>query len=69
MKQFFKILALAALALPFTGCDVEYDPIVVQPDVALEDSGMTTVHARPYRGAEPGGRVRHRRRRGADRRI
>lgn len=31
MKQFFKILALAALALPFTGCDVEYDPIVVQP--------------------------------------
>lgn len=43
MKQFFKILALAALALPFTGCDVEYDPIVVQPDVALEDSGMTTV--------------------------
>jgi len=35
MKQFFKILALAALALPFTGCDVEYDPNVVQPDVAL----------------------------------
>ena len=43
MKQFFKILALAALALPFTGCDVEYGPIVVQPDVALEESGMTTV--------------------------
>lgn len=43
MKQFFKILALAALALPFSGCDVEYDPIVVLPDVALEDSGMTTV--------------------------
>lgn len=27
MKQFFKILALAALALPFTGCDVEYSDI------------------------------------------
>ena len=43
MKQFFKILMLAALALPFSGCDVEYDPIVILPDVVLEDSGMTTV--------------------------
>ena len=43
MKQFFKILMFAALALPFSGCDVEYDPIVVLPDVVLEDSGMTTV--------------------------
>ena len=34
---------LAALALPFSGCDVEYDPIVILPDVVLEDSGMTTV--------------------------
>lgn len=43
MKQFFKILMFAALALPFSGCDVEYDPIVILPDVVLEDSGMTTV--------------------------
>ena len=46
MKQLFKILMLAALALPFSGCDVEYDPIVILPDVVLEDSGMTTV--RPF---------------------
>lgn len=32
MKQFFKILALAALALPFTGCDVEYSDINILPD-------------------------------------
>ncbi len=43
MKQFFKILMSAALALPFSSCEVEYDPIVILPDVALEDSGMTTV--------------------------
>lgn len=43
MKQFFKILMFAAMALPLSGCDVEYDPIVILPDVVLEDSGMTTV--------------------------
>lgn len=43
MKQLFKILMFAALALPFSGCDVEYDPIVIDPDVTLENSGMTSV--------------------------
>lgn len=43
MKQLFKILAPAVLALSLSGCEVEYDPIVVLPDVVLEESGMTTV--------------------------
>ena len=32
MKQFFKILALAALAPPFTGCDGEYSDLNILPD-------------------------------------
>ena len=44
MKQFFKILALAALALPFTGCDVEYSDINILPDPVFEQNGLYTVN-------------------------
>ena len=44
MKQFCKILALAALALPFTGCDVEYSDINILPDPVFEQNGLYTVN-------------------------
>ena len=44
MKQFFKILALAALALPFPGCDVEYSDINILPDPVFEQNGLYTVN-------------------------
>ena len=44
MKQFFKILMLAALALPFTGCDVEYSDINILPDPVFEQNGLYTVN-------------------------
>lgn len=44
MKQFFKILALAALALPFSGCDVEYSDINILPDPVFEQNGLYTVN-------------------------
>lgn len=47
MKQFFKILALAALALPFTGCDVEYSDINILPDPVFEQNGLYTVNYIP----------------------
>lgn len=40
----FKILMLRALALPYSAAATwNTDPIVILPDVVLEDSGMTTV--------------------------
>ena len=49
MKQFFKILALAALALPFTGCDVEYSDINILPDPVFEQNGLPIRPAFPTR--------------------
>lgn len=43
MKRLNKILMMAALSLSVCGCDVEYDPIVIYPDVTLENSGLTNV--------------------------
>ena len=47
MKQFFKILALAALALPFTGCDVEYSDINILPDPVFEQNGLYMTTTKP----------------------
>lgn len=44
MKQFFKILMSAALALPFGGCDVEYSDIDILPDPVFEQNGLYTIN-------------------------
>ena len=43
MKRLYKILMMMALPLAVGSCDVEYDPIVIYPDVTLENSGLTNV--------------------------
>ena len=44
MKQLIKILFVAALTVSFGSCEMTYDPIVIQPDVTLNDSGLTRIN-------------------------
>ena len=43
MKRLYKILMMMALPYAMCSCDVEYDPIVIYPDVTLENSGLSAV--------------------------